>query len=118
VRVSDAEIATLARRLDLTEAGFRAIYTRTLRGGHVSLRERRNGDCVFWSEQGGCTVHPDRPLQCRTFPFWRSVVHSAERWSEEAESCPGIDQGPLWSGEWIRRISASDGTSDRPAEPD
>ncbi len=30
------------------------------------------GDCVFYEEAGGvgaCTVHPDRPLICRTYPF-------------------------------------------------
>jgi uncharacterized protein len=30
------------------------------------------GDCVFYEEEGGvgaCTVHPDRPLICRTYPF-------------------------------------------------
>jgi Fe-S-cluster containining protein len=110
VRVSDAEISALARRLDLPDAEFRAMYTRVLRGGDLSLRERGSGDCVFWSEQRGCTVHSDRPLQCRSFPFWRSIVHSPERWNEEAEACPGMDQGPLWNAEWIRRTSANDGT--------
>ena len=30
------------------------------------------GDCVFYEETdgtGACTVHPDRPLICRTYPF-------------------------------------------------
>ncbi|WP_290810082.1 YkgJ family cysteine cluster protein [Halovivax sp.] len=30
------------------------------------------GDCVFYEERAGtgaCTVHPDRPLICRTYPF-------------------------------------------------
>ncbi len=30
------------------------------------------GDCVFYEESdgvGACTVHPDRPLICRTYPF-------------------------------------------------
>ncbi|MFW6265484.1 MAG: YkgJ family cysteine cluster protein [Halanaeroarchaeum sp.] len=30
------------------------------------------GDCVFYEEtdgHGACTVHPDRPLICRTYPF-------------------------------------------------
>ncbi|MFC6836539.1 YkgJ family cysteine cluster protein [Halomarina ordinaria] len=30
------------------------------------------GDCVFYDETdgtGACTVHPDRPLICRTYPF-------------------------------------------------
>jgi Fe-S-cluster containining protein len=30
------------------------------------------GDCTFYEEEdgeGACTVHPDRPLICRTYPF-------------------------------------------------
>lgn len=116
VRVSDAEIAALASRLGLSDAEFRAIYTRRLRGAEISLRERRNGDCVFWSETRGCGVYADRPRQCRSYPFWASIVHSRERWEEEAQGCPGIDAGPLRDADWIRRTSESDGTgTPRPA---
>jgi Fe-S-cluster containining protein len=119
VRVSDAEIAALAQRLELADSEFRAIYTRRLRGGDVSLRERRDGDCVFWDERRGCSVHSDRPLQCRTFPFWESIVHSPERWRQEARDCPGMNQGPLWRAEWIRHLSRDDGTtSAAPRGPD
>lgn len=108
--VHDAEIAALARRLGLSDAEFRAVYTRRLRGAELSLRERQNGDCVFWSEARGCGVYSDRPRQCRSFPFWASIVHSRERWEEEAQGCPGMNAGPLRDAPWIRRTSESDGT--------
>ena len=104
VRVSDAEIAALARRLGLSEAGFRALHTRRLRGGDLSLRERPNGDCVLYQPGRGCSVYEDRPGQCRTYPFWEQNLHSPERWAEEAEACPGIGSGPLFDGERIRRL--------------
>jgi Fe-S-cluster containining protein len=37
-----------------------------------ALRTDACGDCVYYEEsdgQGGCTVHPDRPLICQTYPF-------------------------------------------------
>lgn len=103
VRVSDGEIAALARRLDLADAEFRAIYTRRLRGGDVSLREKANRDCVFYDRvAGGCRVYADRPSQCRSWPFWSSVLHSPERWAEESEACPGMNQGPHHGLEQIR----------------
>jgi Fe-S-cluster containining protein len=111
VRVDDAEIAALARHLEMDDAEFRATYTRGLRRGDVSLRERSNGTCVFYDAQRGCTVHPERPRQCRTWPFWRAVVHSPERWAEEARGCPGMGRGPLHGAEWIERTSREDGTS-------
>ncbi len=111
VRVSDAEIEALARRLGLADAEFRAAYTRRLRDGAVSLRERRGGDCVFYERGQGCRVYEVRPTQCRSWPFWRSVVYSQERWDEEAELCPGMNRGPRHAAEDIRAISEADGTS-------
>lgn len=110
VRVSDAEIAALARRLGLAEQEFRALCTRVLRGGEISLRERANHDCVFWERERGCTVYKDRPRQCRTWPFWSAVVHSPERWAEEARDCPGMNRGPRHGAREILALAADDGT--------
>jgi Fe-S-cluster containining protein len=111
VRVSDAEIAALARRVELPEAEFRETFTRPLRGGERSLRERRDGTCVFYDASRGCSVYSDRPRQCRTWPFWRAVVHSPERWAEEAQACPGMGRGPLHDAASIARALEDDGTS-------
>jgi Fe-S-cluster containining protein len=110
VRVSDGEIAVLARRLGLPDAEFRGLYTRRLRGGELSLRERRGGDCVFYEEGRGCTVHPERPRQCRTYPFWSANLHSSESWEAESEECEGIGRGPTWSAEQIETLRRDDGT--------
>jgi Fe-S-cluster containining protein len=65
----------------------------------LSLREKSNFDCIFW--KGGCTVYKARPLQCRTFPFWDSVVCSEEAWNNTGKSCPGINTGTLHEKEKI-----------------
>jgi Fe-S-cluster containining protein len=111
VRVTEHEIETLAERIGLDVHEFRSLYTRPLRRGEISLREKRSKECVFFDRERGCIVYESRPRQCRSWPFWRAVVHSPERWSEEAEHCPGMNRGPLWSGVEIRRISGRDGTS-------
>ena len=111
MRVSETEIAALARRSGLADAEFRAAYTRALRRGAVSLRERRDGSCVFYDRRLGCTVYEDRPRQCRTWPFWGAVVHSRERWDEEARGCPGMGRGALQAAEAIAETAADDGTS-------
>lgn len=113
VSVSDAEIEALARRLELAPEEFRTAYTRTLRGGAVSLRERRNRDCVFYDRARGCRVYEARPRQCRTWPFWRAIVHSEERWQEEADGCPGMNRGALHAAAEIAALAADDGTSGR-----
>ena len=72
----------------------------------LSLREKPNLDCVFWDgsageSQGGCSVYGARPLQCRAFPFWDSVVCSREAWDRAARDCPGMNSGRLRAGEEI-----------------
>ena len=111
VRVSDEEIAKLAQRLGLPETEFRENYTRIVGGGIISLIEKKNTDCIFFDQKKGCTVYPDRPRQCRTWPFWRSNVHSGERWKREAARCPGMNQGELHSSERIKQLSEDDGSS-------
>lgn len=97
VAVSDAEIAALARRLDLTEEEFCEGYTRQMPNGTVSLREKANYDCVFWAGEEGCMVYADRPRQCRNWPFWRKNVTDRKAWDSAAETCPGMNDGRLFS---------------------
>lgn len=65
----------------------------------LSLREKPNMDCVFWSGDvpggGGCSVYGARPLQCSAFPFWDSIVCSREAWDRMAKDCPGMNSGEL-----------------------
>ena len=77
----------------------------------MSLIEMRNNECVFWSRDGGCGVYAARPRQCRTWPFWRAVVHSPETWKESARDCPGMNQGQLHDAASITAIASKDGTS-------
>jgi hypothetical protein len=111
VRVSDSEVRALAARLEVAEDAFRAIYARRVAGGATLLRERPNGDCVFLEPGRGCAVYADRPRQCRTWPFWRSVVTSPALWRATGERCPGIDAGPLHGADAIRAARDADGTS-------
>jgi len=74
----------------------------------LSLREKPNLDCVFWGTAGdgdavvdGCAVYDARPLQCRAFPFWDSVVCSQGAWERVGRECPGVGSGRLYSREEI-----------------
>ena len=71
--------------------------------GRRSLRERPNGDCVFWDRAAGCTIYPVRPPQCRTWPFWESHLATPEAWEEVRQVCPGAGQGELIAAEEITR---------------
>ena len=58
------------------------------------LRVPRHAQCEFLKD-GGCSVHPAKPLQCRTFPYWPELVGNRKNWRKTAEWCPGIDKGEL-----------------------
>ena len=110
VRVSDDEIGGLALALSLPAPEVRRRHTRSVRGGDVALVERQNGDCTFWSPLDGCTVYRARPRQCRSWPFWRAVVHSEARWNEAARDCPGMNQGAHHDARSIEALASDDGT--------
>lgn len=108
VWIADQEIVDLAKRLGLDEASFRRKYTRTVKGS-VSLIEKANNDCVFFAAGKGCTVYAQRPKQCRTWPFWRSLVRSRGDWKAASQGCPGIDHGTLHGAAAIAASAADDG---------
>lgn len=102
VWVDDAEVQALAQRVRLTPEQFRAAYTRDAHRG-LTLREKANGDCVFYDAAVGCTVYEARPRQCRTWPFWESNVASPQTWQRTCDICPGAGRGDLIPAEEIAR---------------
>ena len=69
---------------------------------HLSLKEKSNFDCIFWTEDG-CSVYETRPLQCRAYPFWPSILNNRKNWEITAQSCPGIGKGALHPEDSIKK---------------
>ncbi|MEM7629555.1 MAG: YkgJ family cysteine cluster protein [Planctomycetota bacterium] len=117
VAFTDAEGRAMTQRLGIDIAEFTARYTHLTPEGR-SLREVRTPDgvqgrggssydCVFLDRQtvpgkAICSVYEARPEQCRTWPFWKSVIRSERAWKAASRGCPGIDTGPLHSPDFIR----------------
>jgi Fe-S-cluster containining protein len=102
VWVTEDEIGVIADHRGETLAQVEGLYTRLV-GRRRSLREKANGDCIFYDRAAGCTIYPARPRQCRTWPFWESNVVTSDAWSKTCEICPGSGQGDLISAEEITR---------------
>jgi Fe-S-cluster containining protein len=94
VWVNDEELAAIAEFRSEPIDEVRALYTRLAQRG-PTLREKSNGDCVFFDRQHGCTIYPVRPRQCRSWPFWDSNVTTPEAWQRTCKVCPGSGQGEL-----------------------
>src|SRR5262245_23264002 len=88
VWVHDEELAAIAACRGETVEEVMGLYTRWTRRGRT-LREKGNGDCVFYDQNKGCTVYPVRPRQCRTWPFWESNVATPKQWQHTCSICPG-----------------------------
>ena len=100
VWVNDAELAAIADFRGKSVEEVTGLYTRRAKRGRT-LREKDNGDCVFYDRKRGCTIYPVRPRQCRTWPFWESNVATPEAWERTCEICPGSGKGDLISSEEI-----------------
>lgn len=93
VYLSERDLRRAARYLRLTPAEFEARYVYRTR--HLlRLRKPRDRQCPFLLE-GGCSIHPAKPTQCRLFPFWPELLETRLAWQQTARRCPGIGQGPL-----------------------
>jgi len=108
VYLSSEDTTRLEAALGLGRQEFIKTYCRWIpsdngkRGARkLSLKEAPNLDCILWA--GGCSVYEARPLQCQAFPFWPSIMSSAEAWEAAAKDCPGMNQGSFHSGESIEK---------------
>ncbi len=104
VWVTEQEIQEMAHHIQLPIDLFYRRYVRRV-GQRLSLIERRNGDCVFLRDGKLCEVYPQRPRQCRTFPFWPLALRDRQGWESLREDCEGIDHpdGKLYTAEEIER---------------
>jgi Fe-S-cluster containining protein len=103
VWVTEEELQAIADHLNKSIGEVRLMHTRQALG-KLSLREYANGDCVFFDGQTRkCTIYPVRPIQCQTWPFWKSNLASSRRWEETRRECPGVGQGDFVSLDEIER---------------
>jgi uncharacterized protein len=101
IRVED--IYRIAEFLGMRDRDFVRQYVRKI-GDRFSLIELPNGNCVFYDK--GCKIYPVRPMQCRTFPFWKEILEKPGNWQRAAQDCPGMNQGRLFTVEDIESILA------------
>jgi Fe-S-cluster containining protein len=103
VFLSKKDTDALTAELRMNFEAFVVAYCRWVpaEGGmeRLSLRERSNYDCIFW--KNGCLMYDARPLQCKTFPFWQSILVSPKSWKWAGDSCPGVGTGTLHDAAYI-----------------
>ena len=99
VWVNEQEVRSLANAMGMSDQldEVERKFTRRV-GTRVSLVEYSDGDCIFLDPNSRtCSVYESRPVQCRTWPFWKSTVNEPKDWAKAAKGCPGCNQGKLYA---------------------
>ncbi|MBL8173833.1 MAG: YkgJ family cysteine cluster protein [Bryobacterales bacterium] len=93
VYITEEDLRRAAGFLSIEPAEFESRYV--VRTRHrLRLRKPKQSQCHFL-RNGGCAIHPVKPVQCRLFPFWPELVSDRGQWQATGHYCPGIGQGPL-----------------------
>jgi hypothetical protein len=93
VYLSEDDIKRAAKFVGMNAPAFEEKYV--YRTAHQRrFRKPPEKQCPFL-DKGGCSIHPAKPTQCRTFPFWPETVENRAEWKRTGKYCPGIGKGPL-----------------------
>lgn len=104
VYLTPEDLMRMAEFTGMTAKAFEKKYVyRTSR--QMRLRVPQEATCPFL-EEGGCSIHPAKPTQCRIFPFWPELANDKREWRKAAAWCPGIGKGELVQIETVREQAA------------
>lgn len=107
VWVTEDEAKEMANALGMAFTVFTAKMLRTTMAG-LALVDNGRGDCPLLGENGKCAVYHNRPVQCRTWPWWEENLVSEQRWEDAATRCPGMNKGTVHSRVVIECEAAKD----------
>jgi uncharacterized protein len=93
VYLTEEDLRKAAKFVSMSARDFERKYVYRTRH-QLRFRKPRKKQCPFLLEDG-CSIHPAKPTQCRTFPFWPELVEDREEWECAKRFCPGIGKGAL-----------------------
>ncbi len=108
------EMASIASHLKLSVEAFQARFDVQWDADAQSWRiDAVDGEGCPLLDGNSCTVHPVKPAQCRTFPFWPELLDDRDAWQAAKEFCPGMDapNARLFTGNEVRKIRRKAGVA-------
>ncbi len=90
------ERSAAARYLGMSERAFSSAYHLGQTGESEWVVHAPRG-CPLLGQNKECTIYPVRPLQCASYPFWRSKLETPAARRAYLRECPGAGRGP-WLG--------------------
>lgn len=83
------DLQRLHEGLQLEKQAFLDNYA-VYRNGKWQIKTGEDGNCIFFREGKGCSVHSIKPNVCRAWPFFRGNMADAESLYLAKDFCPGI----------------------------
>lgn len=113
VHMTHFELRAMASHLGVEPAEFRRRY-RVQGASHTGglyIEVKDGKGCPLLTSDRRCTVHPVKPSQCSTWPFWSEMIQDAAEWERCKSYCPGLDAegGRLYSEAEIRELAERGG---------
>ncbi|ADW17768.1 protein of unknown function UPF0153 [Desulfobulbus propionicus DSM 2032] len=90
VSLDERDQERMIKALGLTREQTQARYWRVT--GSVVQMQVRDGHCIFFDDQVGCTVHEGRPWRCRQWPLHPSMLADEDNYRTITDSCPGLNK--------------------------
>lgn len=76
---------------DLSEKDFLKKYARKVNKKYSLKEDPNTYDCIFLKDKKYCEVYENRPIQCKTFPYWLENMKSKSDWDRASKMCEGIN---------------------------
>lgn len=104
VSMSPTEVHSAADLLNMSQSDFvRQFASHTVEDSWIYLQEKtveNHTGCIFLNvDTNQCRIYEARPVQCRTYPFWPSILASPTAWNDECRR-PDHDNNstlPMWT---------------------
>ncbi len=88
VFLSEKDLKNIAYILKISIKEVINKYCRLV-NGNLSLKEMtKTYDCIFLQDNK-CRIYKNRPVQCKTFPFWPYLLESKKEFDEIKNYCKG-----------------------------
>jgi len=64
-----------------------------------------NGHCIFYGQDGRCSIHPVKPFPCRQWPLHPSILGDEAAWQAIFTDCPGFRRDVTYKEvcEWLKK---------------
>lgn len=90
VWLTQEDIERLSQYFEISEEAFLRKYTRQVGLRITLLEDTTSFDCIFFKNRK-CSLYTHRPEQCRSYPFWSTILQSKSCWEKEKVHCEGIN---------------------------